>query len=277
MSTRERFLDSPGSISTEKLFWQPDPNRPPVLDSVDVSLKSGHFYGIIGPNGSGKTSLIRHLLRLIRAEKGRVTINGTDISEFRRREIARLISYVPQKVETGIAFSVGENVMMGRNPHLKWFGFPEKEDRDAVFSAMRATGVEDLIDSQMSILSGGETQRVLVARSVAQECPWLFLDEPVSNLDIYHQFAVMDLLRDLNRKEGKTIVCVLHDINLAAMYCDRIVMMNNGGIVADGAASDVLRPELLERVYNVAFRWVEPPGESLRLFVPIPKPDRSAP
>lgn len=270
MSGRESFAAMPERIEVENLFWHPDPERPPVLNRLNCVLEKGRFYGIIGPNGSGKTSLLRHLLRLLRVEEGRVTVNDKEISLYRRREIARLFSYVPQKIEEGVSFSVGETVMMGRNPHLRLFGYPEKEDREAVFAAMKATGVEELADSPMSVLSGGETQRVLLARSVAQACPWLFLDEPVSNLDIFHQFSVMDMLRSLNRDEGKTIVCVLHDINLAAMYCDRIIVLEKGRVAAHGSTAEVLVPELLERVYGVAFRRVGNPGEGPRLFVPTP-------
>ncbi len=270
MNRREMFAAVPERLTVEKLFWHPDPKRPPVMDRLDCELEKGHFYGIIGPNGSGKTTLLRHLLRLIRAEEGRVTINGTDLSSYRRREIARLFSYVPQKIEEGVSFSVEETVMMGRNPHLRLFGYPEQEDRAAVFSAMKATGVEELADSPMSVLSGGEAQRVLLARAVAQACPWLFLDEPVSNLDIFHQLSVMDMLRRFNREEGKTIVCVLHDINLAAMYCDRIIVLQQGRVAAHGSTVDVLIPELLERVYKVAFRRIGDAGESPGIFVPIP-------
>ncbi len=270
MRTRESFLSCPERIAAEKLYWRPDPDRIPVLDRLDCELKRGHFYGIIGPNGSGKTSLVRHLLRLLRAKEGCVTVNDIDISEFRRKEIARLISYVPQKIETGISFSVGETVMMGRNPHIRLFGYPEKPDREAVAEAMKATGIEELSNAPMSVLSGGETQRVLLARSVAQGCPWFFLDEPFSNLDIYHQFSVMNMLQRLNQADGKTIVCVLHDINLAAMYCDRIIVLEKGRVAAHGETEEVLTPELLQRVYHVAFRRVENPGDSSVLFVPTP-------
>jgi len=270
MSGRDKFARIPERVVAEKLFWQPDPERPPVLDRLDCVLEKGHFYGIIGPNGSGKTTLLRHLLRLTKPDEGRVTVNDTDIALLRRRQIARLFSYVPQKIETGVSFSVAETVMMGRNPHLRLFGYPEKADREAVTEAMKSTGVEELADSPMSVLSGGETQRVLLARSIAQACPWLFLDEPVSNLDIFHQFSVMDMLRTLNRNEGKTIVCVLHDINLAAMYCDRIIVLEKGRVAADGNVREVLIPDLLERVYHVAFHRVENPGGDNSLFIPRP-------
>ena len=270
MSGRDDFLKPPRQITVEKLTWRPDSACGPVLDHLDCILEEGCFYGIIGPNGSGKTSLIRHLLRLIRVEEGEVRIDGINISRFRRKELARLLSYVPQKIETGIRFTVEETVMMGRNPHIRTFGYPDRKDREEVIAAMKSTGIGDMAAKSMSVLSGGETQRVLLARSVAQGCPWLFLDEPVSNLDIYHQFMMMDMLRDLNRREGKTIVCVLHDINLASMYCDRILVIEKGQVAAMGETSDVLTPSLLEGVYGVSFRVAEASGEGTRMLVPIP-------
>lgn len=274
MSQRMLLPNGPDRITIENLRFRPDPGREPVLDCSSFTFEKGHFYGIIGPNGAGKTSLLLHLLRLIRAETGTISLNEININEFRRRELSKHLSYVPQKVDTGISYSVRETVMMGRSPHLKMFSYPGKDDCAAVSSAMKAAGIEKLSDYPVSVLSGGELRSVLLARSVAQGCPWLFLDEPVSSLDICRQYSVMNMLSALRNDEGKTMVCVLHDMNLASAYCDRLIVMNEGKIVDSGDSSTVLTPELLYQVYGLSFRRIEFPEDPKTLFVPIPRNPR---
>lgn len=270
MEGRESFYITPETISVKDLSWQPDTLRSPVLDHVSCTFEKGHFYGIIGPNGSGKTSLIRHLLRLLKAQAGSVCLGDLPINRYRRNEIARLFSYVPQNIATEIPFSAMEIVMMGRNPYGSVFSPVKPEDHRLAEEAMRLAGTVELADTTFSVLSGGETQRVLLARALAQNTPWLILDEPVSNLDIYHQFAVLELLRKQNMENGKSVICVLHDINLASRYCDRFLLLKNGRIIGDGGREEVLRPDILENVYGIPFESQKHPSGEGKVYIPIP-------
>jgi iron complex transport system ATP-binding protein len=270
MSSREPFSSHPESISVKELFWKPDMLRPPVLDHVNCTFEKGHFYGIIGPNGSGKTSLIRHLLRLLRAQEGSVTLGELSIDGFRRKELARLLSYVPQNIAPEIPFSARETVMMGRNPYGSAFSPEKAEDQRLVEEAMRLTETIAFADTPFSVLSGGEAQRVLLARAFAQNTPWLILDEPISNLDVYHQFSVLELLRKQNMDSGKSVICVLHDINLASRYCDRFLLLKSGRVTGEGGRDDVLRPEILEKVYGIPFESLNHPSGDGKVYIPMP-------
>lgn len=267
---RKQYQQAPDTITADSLFWQPDKARPPVLNRVNCLFEKGHFYGIIGPNGSGKTSLVRHLLRLLHAKEGQVLLDDRSIGQYRRRELARLLAYVPQKMQTDNPFTAFEIVMMGRNPIRSGMFTEQPEDRLAVEEAMRFTDTYELAEQPFSVLSGGESQRVMLARSIAQAGPWLFLDEPVSSLDIFHQISVMNKLKMLNTEKKKTIICVLHDINLAAGYCDRMVLMKKGSVIRQGSREEVLQPVLLEEVYDVPFGSVAHPSGEGNLFFPMP-------
>lgn len=270
MEARGSFFIPPESISVKDLFWQPDMLRSPVLDHVSCTFEKGHFYGIIGPNGSGKTSLIRHLLRLLKAQSGSVCLGDIPINKYKRNEIARLLSYVPQNIAAEIPFSAVETVMMGRNPYGSFFSSEKTEDHRLALEAMRLTGTMEFADKPFSVLSGGEAQRVLLARALAQNTPWLILDEPVSNLDIYHQFAVLELLQKQNTESGKSVICVLHDINLASRYCDRFLLLKNGRLIGEGGREDVLRPDILENVYGIPFESQNHPSGEGKVYIPIP-------
>lgn len=270
MRSREPFSSPPESISVQELFWQPDMLRPPVLDHVNCTFEKGHFYGIIGPNGSGKTSLIRHILRLLRVQEGTITLGDLSINEFRRKELARLLSYVPQNVAPDIPFTAMETVMMGRNPYNSIFSPETAEDHRIAGEAMRLSDTIAFADTPFSVLSGGEAQRVLLARAFAQNTPWLILDEPVSNLDVYHQFAVLELLRQQNMDRGKSVICVLHDINLASRYCDRFLLLTSGRVIGEGGREDVLQPDILEKVYGIPFESINHPSEEGKVYIPMP-------
>jgi iron complex transport system ATP-binding protein len=270
MKSRDSFSRPPESISVKSLFWQPDMLRPPVLDHVNCTFEKGHVYGIIGPNGSGKTSLIRHILRLLRAQEGDVFLGDLPIDDFRRKEIARLLSYVPQNIAPEIPFTAKETVMMGRNPYASIFSTETAGDHLLAEEAMRLSDTIAFADTPFSVLSGGEAQRVLLARAFAQNTPWLILDEPVSNLDVYHQFAVLELLRQQNMKSGKSVICVLHDINLASRYCDRFLLLASGRVIGEGGREDVLRPDILEKVYGIPFETLNHPSGEGKVYIPMP-------
>lgn len=271
MNSRESFSHPPESISVKSLTWQPDTIRPPVLDHINCTFEKGHFYGIIGPNGSGKTSLIRHLLRLIRAQERSVFLGDLPIDGFKRREIARLLSYVPQNIAPEIPFTAKETVLMGRYPYGSVFASTNTEDQRLAGEAMHLTDTNEFADKPFSVLSGGEAQRVLLARALAQNTPWLILDEPVSNLDVCHQFGVLELLRKQNTDSGKSVICVLHDINLASRYCDRFLLLKSGRVIGEGRHEDVLRPEILEKVYGIPFESLNHPSGEGKIYIPMPK------
>ncbi|NDY43403.1 ABC transporter ATP-binding protein [Dissulfurirhabdus thermomarina] len=206
--------------------------------------------GLLGPNGSGKTTLLHALLGLVPLAGGEIRLWGRDIHRLTARERARRAALVPQGTGPAFPYPAAEVVLMGRYPHLRpWRGYTER-DAAAARSAMDRAGVAPLAERPVTELSGGERQGVLVARSLAQEAPLLLLDEAVSAMDIHRKIELFDLFAEMNRREGATVVAVLHDLNLAALYCRRIVFLRHGRVHADGAAGEVLTPGVIEAVYG---------------------------
>ncbi|MGD9497708.1 MAG: ABC transporter ATP-binding protein [Armatimonadota bacterium] len=222
----------------------------PVLRGVDLALYRGEFAGLIGPNGSGKTTLVRALAGRLPAQAGEVLLEGRPIAARPRREAARLLAVVPQISTPPFEFTVREIVAMGRTPHLGRLQPERPEDREAVERALRLTDVLELGQRPVTELSGGEFQRAVIARALAQEAPVMLLDEPVTHLDIGHQVGIFDLLARLNREEGRTILCVSHDLNLAAQYCDRLIALDEGVVVASGSPDEIVTEELVGRLYR---------------------------
>lgn len=241
------------TIDMKDVSWRPVASDRKVLSDINCSFEEGKFYGILGPNGSGKTSLMRHLLRLLPIKIGKIQLNNKDISRMKRDDFARQISFVPQKTSIDAEFTVYDIVAMGRTPYKRHFQGLNKEDETIILQALEVTQTTSLKDQYYNQLSGGEAQRVLVARTIAQDTPWLVLDEPIASLDIKHQVEVMDTLRKLNKKEGKTVIAILHDLNLAAEYCDEIVLMKNGKIYDTGKVEEVLTVDNLKEVYEINF------------------------
>lgn len=221
-----------------------------VLSNISFCVNKGEFLGVIGPNGSGKTTLLKSLNRTLTPEEGSVFINGVGVSEIKRRELARVVSMVPQEAPLVFPFTVSELVLMGRAPYLRRFCFEGKKDHDIARRAMEMTGTLDFSGRGVSALSGGEKQRVLIARAIAQEPDVMLLDEPTSFLDIRHQIEIYDLIKGLSSRDGLTIVSVSHDINLAAHYCDRILLLNEGSVHKVGSPEDVVTGENIESVYG---------------------------
>ncbi len=253
-------------IQSEELKWYPDKNKKAVLNGITLEFAEGGFYGIIGSNGSGKTSFLRHLLRFLKVRSGRILLGEQELTEYKRKELARQMAFVPQNVQMDVDFSVYEVVQMGRNPYLGKFASFRKEDRKMVEEALRLTSCLELQDRKFAQLSGGEAQRVLIARAVAQDTKWILLDEPVSGLDVRYQMEMMQMLEWLNREKGKSVIVVLHDLNLAVRFCSHLVMMKAGKVVAAGKTETVMDLELLQEVYGIAFRCVW--DEEQRYFFP---------
>jgi len=223
----------------------------PVLDDVSFTAAAGEIVGIIGPNGSGKTTLLKILARTLVPKRGYVRILGRDVRELRTRDLARQVAVVPQSSTVTFPFRVSEIVLMGRNPYLSRMPFEAQTDRRIAADAMRATDTFDLADRRITELSGGELQRVIIARALTQQPNVLLLDEPTAHLDIRHQIGIYDILTRLNVEQGLTVVVVSHDLNLAGLYCRRLVLLSEGRTAARGSPDEVITEKNLDRVYGV--------------------------
>lgn len=221
-----------------------------VLTDVRFQVPAGCFFTIIGPNGSGKTTLLKLILRLLPLQNGCVGIMSRPIGDYSARELARTMAYVPQNVPSAFAFTVLEVVMLGRAPHLGWLGLESDADRQIARRAMQMAGIEHLADRRLDQLSGGEQQRVFIARAICQQPRILLLDEPTAALDLAHQVRAMDLMERLKNEQGITIIMVSHDLNLAAMYADQVLLLDKGRPAGLGDPRHVLSYDRLENVYG---------------------------
>jgi len=222
-----------------------------VIDGVSFRVEDGEFVGVIGPNGSGKTTLLKLLSKVLHPDSGTIRIKGKEIARISNRELARIIAVVPQESNVLFPFTVREIVLMGRYPHLGALSFEHEKDFRIAEEMMRTTDVAQFAGRLITEVSGGEKQRVIVARALAQEPAAMLLDEPTAFLDIKHQIDVHELLKSLNEKRGMTIVCISHDLNLAARYCKRLILLDRGRVAADGTPREVLTPENIARVFGV--------------------------
>ncbi len=226
-------------------------NGKPVVKDANFSVAYGEFVGIIGPNGAGKTTLLKLMAGLLAPDEGRIELSGKNISEFSRKKIAGILGYVPQAVDLAFSFSVREVVMMGRFPHQHGLLHIDTDAGDKINSAMSWMNLQMLADRPFTNLSGGEKQRAIIASVLAQEAELLLLDEPTSALDLKHQQGIYRILKRLGEEDHKAIVLVTHDINLAAQFCDRLILMHNGCILKDGKPEDVLKFPIIQDVYGV--------------------------
>lgn len=222
----------------------------PVLREVSLSVHAGEMVGVLGPNGSGKTTLVRGATRVIAPSAGAVTLLGRPLGLHDRRELARTMAVIPQEGTPLFPFTVLETVLMGRAPWLRPFAFEGEEDLRAAREALEAVGAEDLAQRDLAELSGGERQRVVVARALAQGTRVLLADEPTAHLDLRHAVATFGLLRGLAASRSLAVLVVTHDVNLAALHCDRLVLLAHGGIAAAGTPGEVLRPDLLGEAFG---------------------------
>ena len=236
------------AISTRALSYRVDAQE--LLDSVDLGVDSGRMVGLIGPNGAGKSTLLRAISGILRCQKGSVSLEGRDLQLLTAKEVAKGLAIVPQIAPYTHGFTAMELVLMGRYPHLSRFQVEGKADNRIALDAMGMTETERFANRTLDTLSGGERQRVFVARALAQQPRILLLDEPTSNLDVLHQLMVLDLVRQLV-DDGLTAVAAFHDLSMAARYCDKLVVLSGGRVIASGAPEDVLNPGLIESVFKV--------------------------
>lgn len=221
-----------------------------ALASIDTTVQSGTFLGLVGPNGAGKSTLLRTITGMITPDTGTVEIAGEGITDFSSRERSRTIAVVPQETSVAFDFAVKDVISMGRTPYVGRFGGSAPADTAAVNRAMERTAVAQFADRPISEISGGERQRVLLARAIAQDTPILLLDEPTASLDINHQIRTLDLVAELVA-EGKTVVAAIHDLNLAARYCDELLLLDAGHAVARGTPESVLTAETVEQTFAI--------------------------
>ena len=228
-----------------------------AVTAATVTLRGGELLGIVGPNGSGKTTLIRLLLGVTAPDSGSVLLAGKPVSQWSRRELARTIGVVAQREEPAFPLRVRQTVMLGRYPHLSSLGAPSLRDHQAVQHALERCDIARLENRWVATLSGGEWQRVRIARALAQEPRALVLDEATANLDLRHEMEVLELVAELGRRERLGVLIVTHHVNLAARFVDRMVMLENGRVRANGAPREVLTRETLEAVFEWPVETVE--------------------
>lgn len=222
-----------------------------IVDNLDVEIPDGKVTSIIGPNGCGKSTLLKALSRLLSVKGGEITLDGKNIHTQSTKEIAKKIAILPQSPDVADGLTAGELVSYGRFPHQKGFGRLSAEDKAEIDWALKVTGTYDFKHRAINDLSGGQRQRVWIAMALAQKTDIIFLDEPTTYLDISHQLEILELVQELNREQGCTIVMVLHDINQAIRFSDHLIAMKAGEIVSSGETQEVLTKDILERCFNI--------------------------
>ena len=242
-----------------------------VLQDVSFSIARGEFFIVIGPNGSGKTTLLKILSAITPFQSGSLEIAGTSMEKYSRKSLARIMALVPQSVPEDLPFTVRELILMARSPRMGLLGLESDRDIQLAEEAMAFTGVEALADRKMDQLSGGERQRVFIARAICQEPQIILLDEPTAALDLAHQVRIMDLMEKLRMEKGLTIVMVSHDINLAAMYGNRLMLLKKGQIVRIGLPGEVLTFKTLEEAYECPLLVDESPLGNFQRVTLVPQ------
>ena len=240
----------------------------PILNDVNIEVHAGEIFGVIGPNGSGKTTLLRTINGLLTPKPGEILINGINIHQLSIQQRARLIASVPQARELPVTFSAWDVVLLGRTPYLQWSGTPTKNDRQIAEAAMQTTNTWHLRDRYINQLSGGEQQRLLLARAITQDTPILLLDEPITHLDLKHQVSILKQIHRLANENQLAVVITLHDLNWAAQFCQRIGVLSQGSMVAQGEPNQVLDENLLSQVYQTPVKIIPYPGNGKPLVLP---------
>ncbi|MBB2943919.1 iron complex transport system ATP-binding protein [Actinoplanes lutulentus] len=242
-----------------------------VTKNLDISVTDGRITAIIGPNGCGKSTVLRALGRLLRPGGGEVLLDGVRIDKMPTRDVARILGVLPQSPSAPDGLTVADLVMRGRHPHQTWFRQWSSDDEELVADALSWTGMLEFASRPVDALSGGQRQRAWISMALAQGTDLLLLDEPTTFLDLAHQIDVLDLIRRLHREKQRTVVMVLHDLSLAARYADVLVAMKDGRIVATGTPEEVLTPELLDEVFDLKAMVVPDPATGTPLVIPVPR------
>lgn len=238
-----------------------------ILDDINLDFNKGTFYSIIGPNGSGKSTIIKNISKTLGLKSKSIFIGNKDISTVNNKSLAKIMAIIPQSTIIDYEFTVSEIVMMGRSPHKRRFEEFNREDERITEKYMRATSTWELRDKFITELSGGEAQRVIAAKVLSQETDIILLDEPTSNLDIQYQIEFLNIFKNL--KTDKIIVAVLHDLNLASIFSDEIILINKGKVVATGTPWEVINEKNIKEVYNISVKVFENPISKCPHIIPI--------
>ena len=255
------------AIEVRGLSWQAEDIK--ILEGIGLEVSKNSFVGIIGPNGSGKTSLLRYISAWYKPQAETVFLYGGDILSRRGKELSREIAVIAQNMAIEFDFTAMDVVLMGRFPHISRFGSEGQEDIEKTKNVMELTGTWDLKDRLVTNLSGGELQRVMIARALAQETSILLMDEPISNLDISYQVEIMDLIKGYQQEKGLTVITVLHDLNIAAQYCERLILLNKGEVYCQGKPEKVLTKENIKAVYGIDVHIIENPSQGYPYIMPV--------
>ncbi|MBT2765361.1 ABC transporter ATP-binding protein [Paenibacillus sp. ISL-20] len=239
-----------------------------IFENLDLTVPIGKITVFIGSNGCGKSTLLRSMARLLKPQRGSVVLNGADIAGLSTKDVARKLAILPQGPTAPEGLTVMQLVKQGRYPYQSWLRQWSREDEEAVTAALASTGLTELADRTVDSLSGGQRQRAWIAMTLAQETPIILLDEPTTYLDLTHQIEVLDLLYELNVQEQRTIVMVLHDINLACRYADHIVAIRDGSIKAKGKPGDIIDSELMQTVFQLPCEIIPDPLYGTPMCVP---------
>ena len=242
-----------------------------AIHDISLEVEKGEMVALLGPNGSGKTTLLRLAAGVLNPEQGEVLLEETNLRKLSRREIAQMIAVVPQYFHMPFAFTVSEMVMLGRTPFIRALSGERERDHSIARRAMELTGIEQFSKRTFNELSGGERQKSVLAMALAQEPKLLLLDEPTAHLDINHQVEILDLVKTLNREQGVTVISAMHDLNLAALYFDRLVLLKEGAVFAEGSPSAVLTKEIIRDVFGASVHINQHPSAKVPHIVILPK------
>ncbi len=239
-----------------------------ILNNVELNINTGEILALVGPNGAGKTTLIRAITGVVPRNAGSITVDGYDIDRLSQNERSRYIAVVPQARDLPEFFTVYQTVMIGRTPHLNWLGQPAEKDHNAVREAIQLTQIDDLAGRLVGDLSGGEQQRVLLARALAQNAKIWLMDEPTTHLDFHHQSRFLNVVKKLVDERQLAILMVVHDLNLIACYADRVAILEDGRVLTCGKPGEVLTESTLSRVFNVPVHVITHPETGAPIILP---------
>ena len=242
-----------------------------VLHNINLSVKAGEMVGLLGPNGSGKTTLIKLASGVLKPNQGEIELDGSSLRQLSRKSIARSVAVVPQQFNIPFAFTAAEIVMLGRTPFLRAFVEGSEIDKQFVANALELVSISELKERRFDELSGGERQKVVLAMALAQQPKLLLLDEPTLHLDITHQVEILELVRRLNVERGLTVMAAIHDLNLAALYFDRLILLKDGRVSADGSPAQVLTEDRIKEVFSASVRVEPHPVTGVPHIIIMPK------